>query len=166
MDFKLTEREIKDIERALDEDTLKGKIRRKLLALKMRDAGAPLEMIASSLSVSTRTVSNYIAEFREGGLSATVEDRAYTPESSLEPYLGELEKSFREKTGRLRQAGASPYRQAHWAHTLTEPSAQCDAQHGNALSQGQADPRQGGRTEADGLPREGAAPKARRGRSG
>ena len=45
MDFKLTEREIKDIEDiediegALDEDTLKGKIRRKLLALKMRDAG-------------------------------------------------------------------------------------------------------------------------------
>ncbi|MFT5405520.1 MAG: hypothetical protein ACI9DF_004369, partial [Verrucomicrobiales bacterium] len=34
-----------------------------------------------------RPVSNYIAEFREGGLSATVEDRAYTPESSLEPYL-------------------------------------------------------------------------------
>ncbi|MFT4641047.1 MAG: hypothetical protein ACI8T1_004382, partial [Verrucomicrobiales bacterium] len=58
MDFKLTEREIKDIEDiediegALDEDTLKGKIRRKLLALKMRDAGAPVEMIASSLSVS------------------------------------------------------------------------------------------------------------------
>jgi transposase len=54
-----------------------------------------------------RSVSNYIAEFREGGLSATVEDRAYTPESSLEPYLGELEKSFREKpVGCAKQARA------------------------------------------------------------
>jgi transposase len=64
-------------------------------------------MIAYSLSVSMRAVSNYIAEFREGGLSATVEDRAYTPESSLEPYLGELEKSFREKpVGCAKQARA------------------------------------------------------------
>ncbi|MFT4640885.1 MAG: transposase [Verrucomicrobiales bacterium] len=54
-----------------------------------------------------RSVSNYIAEFREGGLSATVEDRAYTPESSLEPYHGELEKSFREKpVGCAKQARA------------------------------------------------------------
>jgi transposase len=107
MDFNLTKRQAKDIEGAIGEDALKAKIRRKLLALKMRDAGAPLEMVASSLGVGVRTVSNYIAEFREGGLGATVEDRAYTPESCLEPHLGDLEKSFREEpVGCAKQARA------------------------------------------------------------
>lgn len=107
MDFNLTKRQARDIEGALDEEALKAKIRRKLLALKMRDSGAPLEMIASSLSISVRTVSNYIAEFREGGVSATMEDRAYTPESCLEPRIGEIEKSFREEpVGCAKQARA------------------------------------------------------------
>ena len=97
MDFKLTRRQAKDIGGALDEDALKSKIRRELLALKMRGAGAPLEMIASSLGVGVRTVSNSIAEFREGGLNATLEDRAYTPESCLEPHLEDIAKSFREE---------------------------------------------------------------------
>jgi transposase len=105
MHFNLTRRQARDIGGALDEDALKGKIRRKLLALKMRDAGAPLEMIASSLSVSIRTVSNYISEFLEGGLRATLEDRAYVPESCLDPYFGKLEESFRkEPVGCAKQA--------------------------------------------------------------
>ena len=107
MDFELTKHQTKDIDGALDEDALKAKIRRKLLALKMRGAGAPLEMIASSLNVNIRTVSNYIAEFREGGLSATLEDRAYSPDSCIEPHRSDIEKSFRdEPVGCAKQARA------------------------------------------------------------
>ena len=105
MAFKLRRRDLKDIDGALEEDALKGKIRRKLLALKMRDAGAPLSMIAASLGLTTRTISNYISEFRDGGLKATMEDRAYCPESSLDPYLKIIEKSFRkEPVGCAKQA--------------------------------------------------------------
>ena len=97
MDFELSKCELNDLESALNEDDLKPKIRRKLMALKMRAAGIPLAMIASSLSISVRTVSNYIAEFREGGLKATMEDRAYCPESCLEPFLTQIEDDFREQ---------------------------------------------------------------------
>lgn len=105
MDLKLKKRELQDIDAALDEDELKDKFRRKLLALKMRYAGAPLEIISSSLGVTVRTISNYLSEFREGGIKATMEDRAYNPESSLDPYRKELEKHFRkEPVGCAKQA--------------------------------------------------------------
>lgn len=105
MNFELSNREVKDIEAALEEIDLKDKIRRKLLSLKMRNSGAPLEMIASSLNLTTRTISNYIAEFREGGLKAAMEDRAYCPESSIEPYLEKIETEFRrEPVGCAKQA--------------------------------------------------------------
>jgi len=97
MEFQLSKKDKKDIDFALDEDGLKGKIRRKLMALKMRDTGVSLGMIASSLSLTVRTVSNYICEFRNGGIKATMEDRAYCPESSLDPYLAKIEDSFREQ---------------------------------------------------------------------
>lgn len=96
---------MKDIESAIGESGLKEKIRRKLLTLRMRDAGAPREMIASSLGLTVRTVSNYLAEYRDGGLKATMEDRAYCPESTLEPYLKEIEDEFRrEPVGCTKQA--------------------------------------------------------------
>jgi transposase len=105
MSFNLSPRDLQDIGFALDEDDLKAKIHRKLLALKMRDAGAPLNMIATSLSITVRTVSNYIAEFREGGLNTTMEDRAYCPESCLEPFLDKIEEDFRkEPVGCTKQA--------------------------------------------------------------
>ncbi len=105
MDFELSKRARRDIEAALDEDNLKDKIRRKLLALKMRDAGAPRDMIASSLGLTVRTVANYIAQFREGGFKAIMEDRAYCPESSIEPHLGAIEAAFRqEPVGCAKQA--------------------------------------------------------------
>jgi transposase len=79
--------------------------RRKLLVLKMRHSGVPLEMIANSLKITVRSVSNYIAEFRDGGLEVTLEDRAYCPMSSVDPHLDELEESFRNSpVGSARQA--------------------------------------------------------------
>ena len=58
MSFQLSKRDSHDVDSALDEDSLKAKIRRKLMALKMRGAGVPLDMVASSLGVTVRTVSN------------------------------------------------------------------------------------------------------------
>lgn len=101
----MTARDISDIDEALLDDGLPNKIRRKLLALKMRNAGAPIEMIGASLKLSTRTVSNYVAEYREGGLPATMEDRAYSPMSSVEPFLDRISDSFSaQPVGCARQA--------------------------------------------------------------
>lgn len=105
MDFKLSKREAKDIEAALAENNLKNKIRRKLLTLKMRDSGVPLDMIAASLGITVRTISNYIGQFRDGGLKATMKDRADCPESCLEPYLKKIAEEFRkEPAGCAKQA--------------------------------------------------------------
>jgi transposase len=105
MEFKCSSSQLADIDGALAEDGLKKKFRRKLMALKMRGSGVPLKMIASSLGVSERTVSNYIAEFRKGGLAATLEDRAYCPDSCMEPFLKQIEEEFRsEPVGCAKQA--------------------------------------------------------------
>ena len=105
MAFELNEQDVGDIDEALLDEELPNKFRRKLLALKMRHTGVPLEMIAKSLGITIRSVSNYIAEFRDGGLETTLEDRAYCPMSSLEIHFEKLEKSFRESpVGNARQA--------------------------------------------------------------
>jgi transposase len=105
MEFECSDSDFLDIDGALEEDGLKKKLRRKLMALKMRASGVPLKMIASSLSVTERTIFNYFSEYRNGGLAATMEDRAYCPDSSMEPYRKELEEDFRrEPVGCAKQA--------------------------------------------------------------
>jgi len=97
MNLKISNTDLDDIQEALLEEELKPKFRRKLLALRMRHAGAPLEMISASLSLSVRTISNYLAEFREGGLPAIMEDRAYCPASALEPHLELIAQEFEQR---------------------------------------------------------------------
>lgn len=94
MNLDIAKRDMDDIDEALLDEELTNRFRRKLLALKMRSSGVPLEMIATSLKVTTRSVSHYLAEYREGGLQATMEDRAYCPMSSLEPFIDRLADSF------------------------------------------------------------------------
>jgi transposase len=75
------------------------------MALKMRASGIPPKMIASSLGVSERTFFNYLSEYRSGGLAATLEDKAYSPDSSIEPHWELLEADFRqEPVGCAKQA--------------------------------------------------------------
>ena len=95
MSLELDTRDIDDIDEALSDEELPNKFRRKLLTLKMRHSGAPLGMISKTLKITVRTVSNYISEFRDGGLDSTFEDRAYCPTSSVELYVDQLEASFR-----------------------------------------------------------------------
>jgi transposase len=105
MEFECSSSELADIDGALEEDGLKKKFRRKLMALRMRALGVPMKMIASSLGVTERTLSNYVSEYRSGGLAATMEDRAYSPDSSIEPYWKLLESDFRrEPVGCAKQA--------------------------------------------------------------
>jgi len=93
-EFFLTEKEQADINEALDDDSTPEKIRRKLLCLRMRTAGIPLHQIATSIRREVRTITNYLSEYRSGGLAATMEDRAYRPLSDLEPYRETLKEHF------------------------------------------------------------------------
>lgn len=105
MEFECSSSELADIDGALEEEGLKKKFRRKLMALKMRVSGVPLKMIASSLGVSERTVFNYVSEYRSGSLASTMEDRAYSPDSSIEPFWELLDSDFRrEPVGCAKQA--------------------------------------------------------------
>ena len=105
MSLEIKQNDLNDIDEALLDEELPNKFRRKLLVLKMRHAGAPLEMISASLKITVRSVSNYISEYRDGGLEACLADRAYAPLSSVEPYLEEIEESLRKSpVGSSRQA--------------------------------------------------------------
>ncbi len=105
MEFECSNSQLSDIDGALQEEGIKSKFRRKLMALKMRASGVPPKMIASSLGVTERTVFNYISEYRSGGLAATMEDKAYSPDSSIEPYWELLDSDFRrEPVGCAKQA--------------------------------------------------------------
>lgn len=105
MTVEISDQDLEDIDEALLDEELPNKFRRKLLALKMRHSGVPLEMIASTLTITVRSVSNYLGEYRDGGLEACLEDRAYAPLSSIESHLEALEESFKESpVGSSRQA--------------------------------------------------------------
>ena len=58
MSLELDKRDIDDIDKALSDEELPNKFRRKLLTLKMRHSGAPLGMISKTLKITVRTVSN------------------------------------------------------------------------------------------------------------
>lgn len=105
MRFNLSDSELEDITMALSDEDLKPKLRRKLMALKMRASGVPLKITASSLGVTARSISKYTREYRDGGISATMEDRAYSPDSSVDPHLDKLKEEFLENpVGTARQA--------------------------------------------------------------
>jgi transposase len=62
----------------------------------MRAAGVALNQIATFMCRTVRTISNYVAEYRSGGLTATMEDRAYRPASDVEPYWEQLKEHFEQ----------------------------------------------------------------------
>lgn len=84
-----------DIDEACDNPELHDKIRRKLLCLRMQHNKVRNGVIASVLNLSPNTVTTYLKEFRDGGISAILEDRSYRPSSNLEPFMACLECSFK-----------------------------------------------------------------------
>lgn len=81
------ESELLDISEAIDNPEIADKLKRKLLALRMHSLRVDNQVIAKTLNISADTVTNYVKQYKEGGLSRVLEDRAYRPSSSLEPFL-------------------------------------------------------------------------------
>ncbi len=84
--LEITKQELVDIAEAIDDPATTEKVKRKLFALRMHHEGAKAGFIAKVLNVHQNSITNYLKEYRDGGLSATVEDRYYRPLSALAPY--------------------------------------------------------------------------------
>lgn len=92
--LQFSEQDLADIDEASDDPNLPGKIKRKLMCLKMHHQKVTNLTITRILNISANTVTSYIKEFRDQGIAGVVEDRSYRPASSLEPFLACLRCSF------------------------------------------------------------------------
>lgn len=92
--IELSQADILDIEEAMDDPSLNDKHRTKLLVIRMHSEGAKNGFIAKCLSLHANTITNYLKEWREGGLTAALEDKYYRPSSSMEPFIACLRCSF------------------------------------------------------------------------
>jgi transposase len=90
----LTESELEDIAEALDRPDVMEKFKVKLLVLRMHHEGVDHGIIARAVSKHPNTITSYLKEYAEGGLVAALEDRAYKPSSTLQPFLPCLRCSF------------------------------------------------------------------------
>jgi len=84
--LEITEQQLADIAEAIDDPATTEKVKRKLLALRMHHEEAKAGFITKVLNVHQNSITNYLKEYRDGGLPATVEDRHYRPLSALAPY--------------------------------------------------------------------------------
>lgn len=89
-----TPTEIDDLNEALDNPETPPKIHRKLMALRMHSEGVQNGAIARILNITANTVTEYVKEYRDGGIAAVIEDKAYRPRSSLTPFLPCLRCAF------------------------------------------------------------------------
>ena len=92
--LQFSEQDLVNIDEACEDPTLPHKIRRKLICLKMHQQQVTNTAITKVLNISANTVTSYLKEFRDEGLSGVLEDRSYRPSSSLEPFLDCLRCSF------------------------------------------------------------------------
>ena len=90
----LTAQQLDDIIEALEDSSIEPHNRSKLLALRMHHEGASHGFVGRVLNISQPTLRAYLAEYLEGGLPATLEDRSYRPLSSLAPFWNCLRCSF------------------------------------------------------------------------
>ena len=93
--IEFSEQDSADIEEACDDPTIPEKCKRKLMCLRMHQQKVRNGVIASVINISRNTVTSYLKEFDEHGISGTLEDRAYRPSSTLEPFLSCLACSFK-----------------------------------------------------------------------
>ena len=93
--LELTDEQILDIAELLDDPTTADRAKTKLLVIRMHHEGAAHGFIAKVLNLHANSITNYIREYRDGGLPATVENKYYKPTSSLEPFIDCLTCSFR-----------------------------------------------------------------------
>ena len=72
----LSDNEIEDINEAVGLPETKRRFLRKLLAIKMVASNIKREEVCATLDVTRTTLSSYVAEYKNGGLAATLEDRS------------------------------------------------------------------------------------------
>ena len=82
-----SDHEINDIGEAMDNPSIHGRFKKKLMALKMHNLRVENKVIAATLCITDDSVTNYIKQYRDGGLTAVLEDKAYRPGSSLAPFM-------------------------------------------------------------------------------
>lgn len=92
--LELTDEDREAIAEALDDPDLREGYRRRLLTIRMHDAGVPHGKIAGILNLSNDTVTNYLKLYLDGSIQAMIEDRYYRPSSSIEKFLPEIRESF------------------------------------------------------------------------
>lgn len=92
--LELSDLELQDLAEALDDPATTEKQKTKLLVIRMHAAGGKSGFIAKCLNLHGNTVTNYLNEYRDGSISATLENRYYKPSSSLEPFMNCLKCSF------------------------------------------------------------------------
>lgn len=92
--IEFSESELEDISEAIDNPEIAPKIKRKLMALRMHNLDVAHGTIAETLNVSGNSVTNYIKQYRDGGLCKVLEGKAYRPVSSLEPFMACLKCFF------------------------------------------------------------------------
>lgn len=90
----LTDSELEDVAEALDNPEVMEKFKVKLLVLRMHHEGIEHGVIARAVSKHPNTITSYLQEYADGGLSASLEDRAYRPSSALLPFMQCLRCSF------------------------------------------------------------------------
>lgn len=71
----LTDSELEDIAEALDSPEVMEKFKVKLLVLRMHHEGIEHGVIARAVSKHPNTITSYLQEYADGGLSASLEDR-------------------------------------------------------------------------------------------
>ncbi len=93
----LDQADLRDINEAIELPEINKRFVRKLLAIKMVASNIDRSGICDTLNISRKTLCNYISEFSNGGISATLEDKSYKPSSSLEPYMDQLIAGLKER---------------------------------------------------------------------
>ena len=81
--LNFTDQELEDVTEGLDDPATSEKSKLKLLALRMHHEGAKSGFIANVLHIHQNSVTNYLRQYRDGGLQSILENRYYRPSSSL-----------------------------------------------------------------------------------
>lgn len=92
--LKFTAQELEDLAEVLDDPATPEKSKLKLLALRMHHEQAKSGFIANVLNIHQNTVTNYLKEYKKGGLQAILENRYYRPSSALKPFMQCIKCSF------------------------------------------------------------------------
>jgi transposase len=94
INIRLTQRQIKNLNAALDDPECPERSKPRLLAVSMRHHGTDSGVICQVLRITRKTLTNYLKAFLDGGIAALTENRYRQPESAVAPFWQCLVCSF------------------------------------------------------------------------